>query len=87
MADTLSTDLDAPDHVHWDLEPLVGGEGLAGVERLLDQADVKAAALAEKRGHVAELDAAGLAELMDGLAALEEDLTRADSYAGLRFAT
>jgi oligoendopeptidase F len=87
MADTLSTDLDAPDHVHWDLEPLVGGDGLAGVERLLDQADAKAAALAEQRGHVAELDAAGLAELMDGLAALEEDLARADSYAGLRFAT
>ena len=87
MADTLSTDLDAPDHVHWDLEPLVGGDGVAGVERLLDQADAKAAALAETRGHVAELDAAGLAALMDGLAALEDDLTRADSYAGLRFAT
>ena len=87
MADTLSTDLDAPDDVHWDLEPLVGGDGVAGVDRLLDQADAKTAALAEARGHVAELDAAGLAAFMDGLAALEEDLTRADSYAGLRFAT
>ena len=87
MADTLRTDLDAPDDVHWDLEPLVGGDGVAGVERLLDQADARAAALAETRGHVAELDAAGLAAFMDGLAGLEEDLTRADSYAGLRFAT
>ena len=87
MADTLSTGLDAPDDVHWDLEPLVAGEGPAGVDRLLEAADAKATELEATRGHVAELDASGLAAFMDALAELEEALARADSYAGLRFAT
>ena len=36
-----------PADVAWDLEPLVDGEGDAGVDRLLDEADRRAAAFAE----------------------------------------
>jgi oligoendopeptidase F len=77
----------APDDVHWDLEPLVYGDGPTGVTRLLDEADELAATLEAHRGHVAELDADGLVGFMDTLAELEQRLIRADSYAGLRFAT
>ena len=41
---------------------------------------------ASYRGRIAELDAAGLAELMHELAAIGELVGRAGSYAGLRFA-
>ncbi|HTE63443.1 MAG TPA: M3 family oligoendopeptidase [Solirubrobacteraceae bacterium] len=76
--------------VAWDLDPLLdgAGEGAAGVEALLDEAqrraDVFAAAHA---GKVAELDGPGLAAAMHDLAGLHELLGRAGSYAMLRFAT
>jgi oligoendopeptidase F len=72
--------------VAWDLEPLVDGEGEAGVDRLLDDAEQRAGDLAKYRGRIAELDAAELAVLMQELATIGELVGRAGSYAGLRFA-
>jgi oligoendopeptidase F len=72
--------------VTWDIEPLVDGEAEAGVDSLLAEADTKAREIAKYRGRIAELDAAGLAELMHELAAIGDLVGRADSYAGLRFA-
>jgi oligoendopeptidase F len=71
--------------ISWDVEPLVDGKGAAGVEELLDDAEQRAHALADHRGRIAELDAAGLASLMRDVAAISELLGRAGSYAGLRF--
>jgi oligoendopeptidase F len=72
--------------VAWDLEPLVDGDGVAGVDALLDDAEARAHALGKHRGAVADLDAAGLAAVMDELAVIGELVGRAGSYAGLRFA-
>ena len=85
MATTTDTDLTAAD-VAWDLEPLVDGNGEAGVDQLLDDADRVAASVAERRGTVAQLDAAGLASVMRELASIAELAGRAASYASLRFA-
>ncbi|HEY4402901.1 MAG TPA: oligoendopeptidase, partial [Acidimicrobiia bacterium] len=85
MATTTDSDLTAAD-VAWDLEPLVDGEGEAGVDELLDEADRVAASVAERRGTVAQLDAAGLASVMRELASIAELVGRAASYASLRFA-
>jgi oligoendopeptidase F len=85
MATTTDTDLTAAD-VAWDLEPLVDGKGEAGVDEMLDDADRVAASVAERRGTVGELDAAGLASAMRELASLAELVGRAASYASLRFA-
>ena len=85
MATTTDTDLTAAD-VAWDLEPLVDGKGEAGVDELLDDADRVAASVAERRGTVAQLDAAGLASVMRDLASIAELVGRAASYASLRFA-
>ena len=71
--------------VTWDIEPLVDGEAEAGVDSLLAEADTKAREIAKYRGRIAELDAAGLAELMHELAAIGDLVGRADWYAGLRF--
>ena len=60
MATTTDADLTAAD-VAWDVEPLVDGKGEVGVDELLDEADRVAASVAERRGTVAQLDAAGLA--------------------------
>ena len=84
MTTTETADRTAAD-VAWDLEPLVDGRGVAGVDAQLDAADALAAKLETRRGHVAELDAAGLAEVMHETAELAELLGRAGSYAGLRF--
>ena len=76
--------------IAWDLEPLLdgAGEGAAGVEALLDDAQRRADAFAaEHAGKVAELDGAGLAAAMRELATLQELIGRAGSYAMLRFAT
>jgi oligoendopeptidase F len=74
--------------VAWDLEPLVDGEGEAGVDRLLDEALRRARRFAERHaGRVAELDGAGLAGAMAELAELSEAVGRAGSYASLRFST
>jgi oligoendopeptidase F len=73
--------------VAWDLEPLVRGEGEAGVRALLDEASARAEAFATAHaGHVADLDAVGLRGAMEELAALHELVGRAGSYASLRFA-
>jgi oligoendopeptidase F len=72
--------------VAWDLEPLVDGRGETGVKELLDDAERRAAGLDRYRGQVAELDAAGTAELMRALADITELIGRAGSYAALRFA-
>ena len=85
MATTTDSDLTAAD-VAWDLEPLVDGKGEAGVDELLDEADRVAASVAERRGTVAQLDAAGLASVMRELASIAELVGRAASYASLRFA-
>ncbi len=72
----------------WDLSQLIDGDEEHGVDRQLDQAVTRAQAFAEQHeGHVAELDAHGLAEAMHELAAINELVGRAGSYASLRFAT
>jgi oligoendopeptidase F len=72
--------------VAWDLEPLVEGEGPDGVDRLLTEADERAARFAQAyAGHVAELDGAGLSAAMADLEAIVDLLGRAGSYAMLRF--
>jgi len=72
--------------VAWDLEPLVDGEGPAGVDRQLDEADRRAAAFAERyAGRVGELDGPGLEEAVRELAAISELVGKAGSYAHLDF--
>jgi oligoendopeptidase F len=73
-------------NVAWDLEPLVDGEGPEGVDRLLAEADTRAARFAQRyAGHVAELDGGALAEAMGELEAISELVGRAANYAHLRF--
>ena len=73
--------------VAWDLEPLVDGQGEAGVRAQLEEASSRADAFAARyAGTVAELDADGLREAMEELAAVSELVGRAGSYASLRFA-
>jgi oligoendopeptidase F len=73
--------------VLWDLAPLLPAPGEEGLDELLDRADVRADELAKTRGHVAELDAAGLAAFMTGLGELLDLVGRAGSFVGLEFAT
>ena len=62
----------------WDLEPLVEGEGNAGVERLLEEAGERANAVAERyAGKIAELDAEGLGTAMRELETINELVGRA----------
>ena len=78
---------DAAD-VAWDIEPLVDGEGEAGVERLLDLATARARAFAERHeGRVADLDGEELVAAMSDLGELQELAGRAGSYASLWFST
>ncbi|MDX6722449.1 MAG: oligoendopeptidase, partial [Solirubrobacteraceae bacterium] len=73
--------------VAWDLDPLVDGEGPDGADRLLAEADERAAAFAEAyAGHVAELDSDGLTGAMAELEVIVDLIGRAGSYAMLRFA-
>jgi len=76
--------------IAWDLEPLLAeaGSGAAGVEALLEEAQRRAERFAaEHAGKVAALDGPALARAMAELAALQELIGRAGSYAMLRFAT
>ena len=72
----------------WDLSALVDGDEEHGVERQLDEAVERSETFAERyEGRIAELDAHGLAEAMHELAAINELIGRAGSYASLQFAT
>ena len=82
---TAEQDLRAAE-IAWDVEPLVDGQGEAGVDAFLDDAAQRAAAFARFRGRVVSLDAVGLAEAVRELAELSELMGKAGSYAGLRFA-
>jgi oligoendopeptidase F len=73
--------------VAWDLDPLVDGEGPQGADRLLAEADERAARFAETyAGRVAQLDGEGLAGAMGDLETIVDLIGRAGSYAMLRFA-
>jgi oligoendopeptidase F len=72
--------------VAWDLDPLVDGRGDEGVATLLDDAEHRAGHLTDYRGRIGELDAPGLAQLMEQIAEITELVGRAGSYAALRFA-
>jgi len=85
LSASTDTDLAATD-VAWDLEPLVHGQGEAGVDKLLDEAERRARALGTYRGRIASLDAPALAALMREIAEISDLLGRAASYASLRFA-
>jgi oligoendopeptidase F len=72
----------------WDLDPIVDGQGSAGVERLLDEALERGARFAELHtGKVASLDGNGLREAMLELAAILKLVDRAGSFAMLQFTT
>jgi oligoendopeptidase F len=72
----------------WDLAPLVDGDEQGGVARLLEEADSRAAAFAERyAGRIGELDDESLRQAMSELAAINEIVGRAGSYASLQFAT
>jgi oligoendopeptidase F len=72
--------------VAWDLDPLVDGDGEEGADRLLAEADDRAARFAQAyAGKVAQLDGPGLAAAMDELQAIVDLVGRAGSYAMLRF--
>jgi oligoendopeptidase F len=72
----------------WDLDPLVDGEGEAGVDRMLDAAITAASEFADRyAGKVGELGVDGLARAMHELERIHELLGRAGSYAALRFST
>jgi oligoendopeptidase F len=72
----------------WDLSPLADGQGEAGVRRQLDEATERASAFAAGHaGRLAELDGAGLTAAMHELAAINELVGKAGSFASLRFAT
>jgi oligoendopeptidase F len=72
----------------WDLEPLVDGEGEAGVQSRLEDALERSRAFAERyAGKLGGLDSAELGEAMGELAAIYELVGRAGSYVALRFST
>ncbi len=72
----------------WDLEPLVEGEGRAGVERRLAEALERAKVFSERyAGKLQELDGEGLREAMLELGAIYDLVGRAGYYAALGFST
>jgi len=79
---------EALEAARWNLQPLVHGKGPDGVGELLEEAQTVADAFAERyRGHVGELDAAGLAAAMGELERISDLVGRAGSYAALDFST
>src|SRR3712207_4134087 len=71
----------------WDLEPLVDGRGEEAMDGQLGEAVELSGTFAERyAGKVGELDAAGLAEAMRELERIYSLISRAGSYAHLRFA-
>jgi oligoendopeptidase F len=89
MASTSSEPTDPQlEQAAWDLDPLVNGEGEAGVARQLEDALKRAQAFAERyAGQLGELDGAGLAQAMSELAEVHDLVGRAGTYAALRFST
>ena len=81
-----TTDLNADD-VIWDLEPLLPIPGDAGIDQLVAAADAKADDLAAFHGRIAELDADGLVEFMQGLAEVHDLIGRVGSFVQLDFST
>jgi oligoendopeptidase F len=76
------------EQVHWDLRDLLDGDGVERVEVLLDEGTERAERFAERyRDSLASIDASGLREAMEELAAINDLVGRAGSYAGLRFST
>jgi oligoendopeptidase F len=72
----------------WDLSPLVDGDGDEGAKKELAEALERANAFAAAyAGKVATLDAPGLAGAMHELAAINELVGKAGSYASLQFST
>jgi oligoendopeptidase F len=72
--------------VAWDLDPLVEGAGPEGADRMLADADERAAAFAERyAGRVKDLDGEELATAMRELEQISELVGRAGNYAHLRF--
>ncbi len=80
------TKTQAVEEVSWDLDGLVEGKGAAGVEEFLEEADRVADGLTQYRGKLATMDAATLAVVMNELAEVRSLITRAGSFAGLRYA-
>src|ERR1700722_780813 len=71
----------------WDLDPLVGGEGDVGAERMLEEVLSRAEAFRDTyAGRVAELDHDGLGVAVAELAAIVGLISRAEMYAFLRSA-
>jgi oligoendopeptidase F len=91
MANMTSIDPPTDPELHdaaWDLDPLIDGEGAAGVRSRLESALRRAEEFAGRyAGRVAELDSAELADAMGQLAEINDLIGRAGSYASLRFAT
>ncbi len=76
------------ERTEWNLDPLVEGRGAQGVEEQLSRALELATSFGERYpGKLAGMDAGGLAEAMRELEKLYELVSRAGSYAHLRFAT
>ncbi len=72
----------------WDLDPLVDGDGEQAVDRLLDEAGVRAEAFAaHNEGGVSGYDGPALVAAMTELGGISELVGRVGSYAALRFST
>jgi oligoendopeptidase F len=85
MAATESADPEL-DASAWNLDPLVDGQGPDGARAQLAEALERSQAFAARyTGKLAELDGAGLERAMRELAAIQELVGRAGTYAGLRF--
>lgn len=82
VTDAASVDLTAAD-ITWDLEPLLAGAGEPG--ELVAQAAELADGLQKYRGHVAELDAGEMAEVMRTVARINELSARGGYFGMLRF--
>jgi oligoendopeptidase F len=84
-ADSVSTDPELR-ATAWDLDPLVDGLGSEGARAQLKQALERAQGFAAAyAGKLGELDGAGLERAMHELAAIQELVGRAGTYAGLCF--
>ena len=70
----------------WNLEPLVEDGGAERALAMIDDAQKRAEAFAERyRGTLAEIDAAGMAEAMRELEAISDLVGRGGTYASLAF--